>query len=439
MGSTAGDAIEALLVDARFDSAFRAIVALNADVSDDVELRRLAAGVFALAGRERELAGLGGLGFLDCRNLADVDTWCAGLDRASSYDYLIGAIVLSWSSDRHGVYAVLRRAQELAGCEGRPYVEIAACERLAHHALLFGDLETARASLESGFALAATRRLSGWRNRCAARLAELAFDADDHERAAELIEDARALELPPETRMLFAPTAVRLAALRGDTSAAQKWASAQTYALALDSHDADVALPATVTCILAADAHPLSLMHSRALRRGLVLIDSPSNAIEFLALAARVGEPDEARLAADLLRAVFAPQRRYLDAHYRLAQAYVLLRSDDRSGAIDSAGDAARAFDAIGTRRWANEAMLLLVRHDEIVPHVRRRPTTLSLTRREQQVAHLIRRGASNREVAHALQISEHTVERHVSSILSRLGLRSRWQIVDARISGTEH
>jgi DNA-binding NarL/FixJ family response regulator len=48
-------------------------------------------------------------------------------------------------------------------------------------------------------------------------------------------------------------------------------------------------------------------------------------------------------------------------------------------------------------------------------------------------VAHLIRRGARNREVAHALQISEHTVERHVSSILGRLGLRSRWQIVDPK------
>ncbi|MBV8530662.1 MAG: helix-turn-helix transcriptional regulator, partial [Candidatus Eremiobacteraeota bacterium] len=61
-----------------------------------------------------------------------------------------------------------------------------------------------------------------------------------------------------------------------------------------------------------------------------------------------------------------------------------------------------------------------------------------ALTGREQQVAHLIRRGARNREVALALQISEHTVERHVSSILGRLGLRSRWQIIDPRRSN-EH
>ncbi|HYL27426.1 MAG TPA: helix-turn-helix transcriptional regulator, partial [Candidatus Nitrosotalea sp.] len=83
-------------------------------------------------------------------------------------------------------------------------------------------------------------------------------------------------------------------------------------------------------------------------------------------------------------------------------------------------------------RRWTNEAMLLLVHHERSPePPRRRRPTALSLTEREQQVSHLIRRGASNREVARTLQISEHTVERHVSSILGRLGLRSRWQIAD--------
>ena len=89
----------------------------------------------------------------------------------------------------------------------------------------------------------------------------------------------------------------------------------------------------------------------------------------------------------------------------------------------------------MGFRCWTDEAMNLLV-HDDAADSAppRRRPSALSLTGREQQVAHLIRRGASNREVARTLQISEHTVERHVSSILSRLGLRSRWQIVDLKL-----
>jgi hypothetical protein len=305
MGSAAQDAIEALLVDARFDAAFRAIVATNADVSDDDALRRLAAAVCALAGRERALAGISGLGILDCRNFPDVDAWCATLDCASSSDYLIASIVLSWTGDRQAVYGVLRKAHDLAEQERRHHIAVAARERLAHHALLFGDLETARASLEAALTLASAHRLERWRIVCAARLAQLSLDADDLERAAALFGEVRALQLPSEARTLFAPTAVRLAVLRGDAAAAQKWASAETYALALDSQDAGVALDATVTCILAADAHPLSLMLSRALRRGLILVDNPSNSIEFLALAARMGEPEEARLAAELLRAVF--------------------------------------------------------------------------------------------------------------------------------------
>jgi DNA-binding NarL/FixJ family response regulator len=50
------------------------------------------------------------------------------------------------------------------------------------------------------------------------------------------------------------------------------------------------------------------------------------------------------------------------------------------------------------------------------------------LTPREREVLHLIASGASNREIAQALYISERTVKNHITSILSRLGLRDRTQ-----------
>lgn len=51
------------------------------------------------------------------------------------------------------------------------------------------------------------------------------------------------------------------------------------------------------------------------------------------------------------------------------------------------------------------------------------------LTQREQEVAGLIGRGFSNRQIATALVISERTAESHVSHILTRLELTSRAQI----------
>lgn len=55
-------------------------------------------------------------------------------------------------------------------------------------------------------------------------------------------------------------------------------------------------------------------------------------------------------------------------------------------------------------------------------------PGLQDLTTREKQVLRMIATGASNREIAQALFLSEGTVRNHISHILTRLNLRDRTQ-----------
>ena len=48
------------------------------------------------------------------------------------------------------------------------------------------------------------------------------------------------------------------------------------------------------------------------------------------------------------------------------------------------------------------------------------------LTGREKQVLGLVKKGKQNKEVARALEISEATVENHLTSVYSKLGVGNR-------------
>ena len=401
--------------------------------------RRLCAGVYALMGDDRNLAAVVAPQLLASRTAVAVASHFESLGgQPASHDYLTGAVTLSWVTDAAGTYELFRSAHDRAIAEKRFHFAVGARERLAHHAILFGDVEIARNALEDAVRLASLHRLSEWFLRTAAAAARLALDVGDSDRAAQLIERAQMHARSPEAIALLAPVGAALAIAAGDNEALAVWSSPEILDTALGSQDLESAIAATIALLCARAVVPGSSL-AIALRRALLRASGATYAVELFSLAARYGDIEEARLGADTLNALVAPNRKYCKAHALLARAHLLFRGGERAAWIDHAGDAARAFNAMGMRRWMNEAMLLLVwQENESFPRRRGRPMGSALTGREQQVAHLIRRGARNREVAAALQISEHTVERHVSSILGRLGLRSRWQIADPK-NASEH
>ena len=56
----------------------------------------------------------------------------------------------------------------------------------------------------------------------------------------------------------------------------------------------------------------------------------------------------------------------------------------------------------------------------------RRAPATAQLSPREREVLVVVARGMTNAEIAAALELSEHTVKRHVANILTKLDLANR-------------
>jgi DNA-binding CsgD family transcriptional regulator len=122
-------------------------------------------------------------------------------------------------------------------------------------------------------------------------------------------------------------------------------------------------------------------------------------------------------------------QRRYEEAEQRFAEALELLE-DLASGLPDQTLQ----------RHFLQHAQALLPRRRQPSPHRLTKKTFGGLTQREREVAALISRGKSNREIADALVVAPHTIETHVSSILSKLGFTSRTQIaVWATEKGLSH
>jgi DNA-binding CsgD family transcriptional regulator/tetratricopeptide (TPR) repeat protein len=149
------------------------------------------------------------------------------------------------------------------------------------------------------------------------------------------------------------------------------------------------------------DALPLHAMAERA--DGSVLIAE--------------GEPRAA--LAPLRRAWTAWQR--LEAPYEAARVRVLL-----GAACRALGDAESAAMEVDAARWVFERLGAapdLARLDDAASPA---PAVRGLSPRELEVLTLIAAGETNKAIAVALVISQHTVARHVQNMLQKLGFSSR-------------
>ncbi|HYL28085.1 MAG TPA: hypothetical protein VEW74_09645, partial [Candidatus Nitrosotalea sp.] len=240
--------IESLIARRRLNDASAELVLARAD-------RRLQAAVAAVAGDERALAKLISPALLSCRSAAEIAAYyaLAGLE-PSAYDQLVAGAVLAWSNDAVGTLVVLRAACDRALAQHRFHAAVAARERLAHHALLFGEVAAAREAIAGAIELAGAHRLSAWQLRALATAARLSLDAGDLEGAGQLIARGTAASKSHEERALFAPAGAQLGVELGDDAAVRGWSSAEIVDVALQSQEPDASHGATIAVLIAAGA-----------------------------------------------------------------------------------------------------------------------------------------------------------------------------------------
>jgi ATP/maltotriose-dependent transcriptional regulator MalT len=169
------------------------------------------------------------------------------------------------------------------------------------------------------------------------------------------------------------------------------------------------------------------LEHGRSASRELAETAETSRSPMLSAIAAQIG--GAVALAEDDARAALASLRhaaefwQELDAPYETARVHVLrgmacrALGDDDSAALEL--DAARAvFAQLGATPDLARVNDLIGRSGTAETH--------GLSARELEVLRLVATGKTNREIAEALVVSQHTVARHVQNICRKLGVSSR-------------
>lgn len=117
-------------------------------------------------------------------------------------------------------------------------------------------------------------------------------------------------------------------------------------------------------------------------------------------------------------------------ARIRLLLGRVQRRATHKRDARATLEAAVAAFDAVGARRWADNA------REELCRIGGRAPTRGTLSETEQQVVALVARGMSNKEVASALFVSPKAVEANLSRVFAKMGVRSRAELAALSASG---
>jgi len=305
-----------------------------------------------------------------------------------------------------------------------------------------GRLDLAQSNCERALLIARERRI-GWRiPYLTLRLSEVSLKSGNIKRAHHLLLDALTYDTEtPVLRLLRSAIALQLSHVLDDEEIRKRAVADDALELAFQSGEPRRIAPIVAEYVRLAIGQGNARLAKHLVARGLGAISQADHAEELLALSARYGFSADAQQAKHLLLArMQLPQCHLAEAFLDVWEAQAALKRRATLVARNHAQRAAAAFARLGWWSQHTRALALVGMAQNIDKH---QPSSQdvtilgdlspALTNRERQVADLVLKGLTNRVIAGALNISEHTVESHMTSILHRLGLRSRWQLIQLK------
>ncbi len=199
--------------------------------------------------------------------------------------------------------------------------------------------------------------------------------------------------------------------------------------------------------VLLADDHALFRDGIRSLleARGVEVVGEAGDGQEAVEAALRL-RPDVILMDVTMPRMDGLDATRHITARLPQATVVMLTVSDDDRTLFEALKSGARGYLLKNLRAEEFFELLAGIERGEpalsprlagrILEEFRRsrrapdRPDADDLTERELEVLRLLSQGASNREIAAALHISENTVKFHIKNILDKLHLRNRAEVV---------
>jgi DNA-binding CsgD family transcriptional regulator len=166
------------------------------------------------------------------------------------------------------------------------------------------------------------------------------------------------------------------------------------------------------------------------LSRALAYVTNADEACDLPLAVARLGDRRDFGRAREILRnRTLLPNAAVATALLHYFDALVFDAEGDADACIREAGTAAELFRKL---RWTSYELAATLLAAGARGAAERLPAPSELTLREQSVAQLAILGLTNREIGERLSISTRTVECHMTSILRRMGLRSRYQLLQS-------